>query len=414
MGCKHSIPEASPRRPHDLVTATTPAPLDDDTCSSSPAASPLSLVALEVAVSAACTDLQTPSSSVPSEQPENPPRLPAPSVPLSHPPRGHPSLSTPDASSTQILLPLSTPRSGRDVVEVASARKVKDSSGQKRINQYLMLEVLGKGTYGKVRRCIDETTGDVRAVKILKKSFLKRKRIGRFGNALQNVQREIAVWKKLDHPNVVVLFEAGFSVDSSCTILLATVLLSCFSSQVIDDAALDKLYLVSEFVDGGSLMRDEKTGDPLPLPKVRHYMQQLLSAVSYLHFMRVVHRDIKPGNILIAKDGTLKVTDFGVSQVLEASSADELRSTAGTAAFQVWLIIKQPIYVRYCFLTPILVSPTSILQAPEMLTGGSFSGMKADMWACGMTLYMCIHGRPAYMVGIRRSCVHSSSGCHFA
>jgi serine/threonine protein kinase len=137
-----------------------------------------------------------------------------------------------------------------------------------------------------------------------------------------------------------------FVLNSSCHRLA-----SLFSSQVIDDAALDKLYLVSEFVDGGSLMRDEKTGDPLPLPKVRHYMQQLLSAVSYLHFMRVVHRDIKPGNILIAKDGTLKVTDFGVSQVLEASSADELRSTAGTAAFQVWLIIKQPIYVRYCFLT---------------------------------------------------------------
>jgi hypothetical protein len=130
---------------------------------------------------------------------------------LRSPPTSLPAATTTvEMPTPPATLPLVTPRSGRDVVEVSSARKVKDAStGQKRINQYLILEVLGKGAYGKVRRCVDETTGEVRAVKIMKKSFLKRKRIGRFGNALQNVQREIAVWKKLDHPNVVVLFEVS-------------------------------------------------------------------------------------------------------------------------------------------------------------------------------------------------------------
>lgn len=66
------------------------------------------------------------------------------------------------------------------------------------MNQYLMREVLGRGAYGKVRRCVDELTGAVRAVKIIRKSVLRRKRVGRFGNALQTVQREIAIWKKLD------------------------------------------------------------------------------------------------------------------------------------------------------------------------------------------------------------------------
>ncbi len=80
------------------------------------------------------------------------------------------------------------------------------------------------------------------------------------------------------------------------------------------------------------------------------------------------------GNLLLTKNHVLKIADFGVSHVFEASGSDGLRSTVGTAAFQ----------------------------SPEMLSGGSFSGMKADMWACGMTLYMCIHGHPAFMV--RRAC----------
>lgn len=104
--------------------------------------------------------------------------------------------------------PFVSPRGGRDVIEVTSERKIKDAAtGEKRVNQYLMREVLGRGAYGKVRRCVDEQTGAVRAVKIIRKSVLKRKRVGRFGNALQTVLREIAIWKKLDHPNVVTLFE---------------------------------------------------------------------------------------------------------------------------------------------------------------------------------------------------------------
>lgn len=106
------------------------------------------------------------------------------------------------------------------------------TKGKRRINQYELGEVLGRGTYGKVRLCTDLNTAQVYAVKILRKSLLKRKRIGQFGNALQGVQREIAIWKKLDHPNVVSLHE------------------------VLDDEALDKLYLISELVDGGPIVSD--------------------------------------------------------------------------------------------------------------------------------------------------------------
>lgn len=117
-------------------------------------------------------------------------------------------------------------------------------------------------------------------------------------------------------------------------------------------------------------------------------MCQLLDGLAYLHFQHVCHRDIKPANLLVAHQdvhnpgggGTasakpavvavvVKITDFGVSQVFQGTQQDVFRSTSGTAAFL----------------------------APEMLTGGSFSGKKADLWACGMTLYAMLHGHPAFM-----------------
>ena len=241
-------------------------------------------------------------------------------------------------SSANLLLAQQTPA---PVVEVKQEVKRVDEKGDKHINHYLMKEVIGRGAVGKVRRCIDEDTGAVMAAKIIRKSRLAKKRVGRFGNALQEVRREIAVWKKLSHPHIVALKE------------------------VIDDAASDKIYMIGEFVDGGALMRDEKAVRALPLEKARRYFCMLIDGIFYLHFNNVVHRDIKPGNLLLdlATD-VVKITDFGVSQAFEPEKSDSLRSTAGTAAFL----------------------------APEMLTGAEFSGRQQDVWACGVTLYMFVYG----------------------
>eukprot|EP00947_MAST-08B_sp_MAST-8B-sp1_P000840 g840.t1 len=211
------------------------------------------------------------------------------------------------------------------------------------VNQYEMLEVLGKGAFGKVKKC-RTPDGGIFATKQLKKSMLKRKRYGRFGNALQNVQKEIAIWKKLRHPNVVRLHE------------------------VMDDPEHDKIYLVNDFVEGGAVMPDQLHCDPMAEERAMDIFLQCLNGLEYLHAQDVVHRDLKPGNILITGGGVAKITDFGVSQFFEDGD-DEVKNTVGTASFM----------------------------APEMLTPGAFKAKHVDIWAMAATLFMFVYGRPPFV-----------------
>ncbi len=102
------------------------------------------------------------------------------------------------------------------------------------INQYLCYNYLGKGAFGKVALAKDITTNIKYAIKVLNKSLLRRKRILRKGkpptNMLENIFREIAIMKKLDHPNVLQIYE------------------------VIDDPENDKLFMVIDYMDNGSVL----------------------------------------------------------------------------------------------------------------------------------------------------------------
>lgn len=138
------------------------------------------------------------------------------------------------------------------------------------VNNFLIIGNLGSGSYGKVLLCEEAGTERRYAMKVLRKSLLRRKQGASGDSAWQDVMREIAIMKKLNHPNVVQLVE------------------------VIDNPNSDALYLITEFVVNGPPMQGASS-EPLPLSMARKYLRDVLKGLHYLHHNGISHRDLKPG-----------------------------------------------------------------------------------------------------------------------
>ena len=141
-----------------------------------------------------------------------------------------------------------------------------------------------------------------------KRSALKRIRHGK-GTALDSALREIAVMKRLRHPNVVQLIE------------------------VIDDPARDELYLVMELVTGGTLAEPIAKGQVSSEATIVRWMRDVVLGLEHLHLSGVVHRDLKPENLLWDKAAQrAKLADFGAAAICaEGPAGDYVRGLCGHA-----------------------------------------------------------------------------------
>ncbi|KAJ1531685.1 hypothetical protein ONE63_000354 [Megalurothrips usitatus] len=203
----------------------------------------------------------------------------------------------------------------------------------KMIGKYVMGDLLGEGSYGKVKEVLDSETLCRRAVKILKKRKLRR-----IPNGEQNVQREIVLLKKLQHRNVIGLLD------------------------VLVNDEKEKMYLIMEFcVVGLQSMLESTPKKRFPLWQAHGYFCQLMDGLQYLHSQRIIHKDIKPGNLLLTLSGVLKISDLGVAEALDFFAEDDTCFTGqGSPAFQ----------------------------PPEIANGHEkFLGFKVDIWSSGVTLY---------------------------
>lgn len=239
------------------------------------------------------------------------------------------------------------------------------ADGSRQINQYHILRPIGQGSYGVVYlgQVRDETDylvaikefGKMRLHRNLRVSQHRRMRIPQKvlhysaedeeRDPLFLVRTEVAIMKKLRHPNVIRLYE------------------------VLEDSEHDNLYMVFEYCANGAIY-NVKPGEhtpPLSETTARKYFGQVLSGIDYLHEHGIVHRDIKPDNILLTNNGeTCKIVDFGVSKMFMKSSDYTMFLEAGSPAFM----------------------------SPALCKGGhrESDGCPDDVWAFGVTLYCMVSG----------------------
>ncbi|XP_022044559.2 serine/threonine-protein kinase 36 isoform X2 [Acanthochromis polyacanthus] len=200
------------------------------------------------------------------------------------------------------------------------------------MNSYHVLELVGEGSFGRVHKGRKRFTGQVVALKFMPK-------LGRSEKELRSLKREIHIMRDLQHPNIVQLFDS-FETETEVV--------------VVTEYAEGQLFQILE--DDGSL----------PENQVREIACQLVSALYYLHSHRILHRDMKPQNILLGKSGVVKLCDFGFARAMSVSTL-VLTSIKGT---------------------PLYMSPELVEEKPYDHT--------ADLWSLGCILYELHTGAPPF------------------
>ncbi|XP_015238329.1 PREDICTED: serine/threonine-protein kinase 36 [Cyprinodon variegatus] len=200
------------------------------------------------------------------------------------------------------------------------------------MDSYHVLNLVGEGSYGRVYKGRKKFTGQVVALKFMPK-------VGRSEKELRNLKREIEIMRDLQHPNIVQLFDS-FETET-------------------------EVVVVTEYAEGQLFQILEDDGN-LPEKQVRGIACQLVSALYYLHSHRILHRDMKPQNILLGKSGVVKLCDFGFARAMSVSTL-VLTSIKGT---------------------PLYMSPEIVEEKPYDHT--------ADLWALGCILYELHTGVPPF------------------
>lgn len=205
-------------------------------------------------------------------------------------------------------------------------------SGKKLDGRYEIHELIGVGGMAYVYRCTDTIDDREVAVKILKDEFLNN---DEFIRRFKNESKAIAM---LSHPNIVKVYDVSFG-------------------DMIQ-------YIVMEYIDGITLKEYIGQQGVLDWREALHLTTQILKALQHAHNKGVVHRDIKPHNIMLLQDGTIKVTDFGIARLTDTQTKTMTEQAIGS--------------VHYI--------------APEQARGSKTDG-KSDIYSVGVMLYEMITGK---------------------
>ncbi|KAL2911871.1 hypothetical protein HK105_208654 [Polyrhizophydium stewartii] len=201
--------------------------------------------------------------------------------------------------------------------------------GLSSIGNYVFQKTVGEGNFAKVKLATHKLTNAEVAIKVIDKTQLDEKKLGK-------LYREVRIMKMLHHPNIVKLYEV---IETKNTV-----------------------FLVMEYASGGELYDYLVVHGKMKEKEARAKFRQILSAVSYCHKKRVIHRDLKAENLLLDANLDIKIADFGFSNYFDPES--KLDTFCGSPPYA----------------------------APELFQGRRYTGPEVDIWSLGVILYVLTTG----------------------
>ncbi len=204
-------------------------------------------------------------------------------------------------------------------------------------DRYRIEARIGSGGMAEVYRGVDPVLNRTVAIKVLLPQF------ARDASFVERFRREAQAAARLNHPNIVSVYDTGADGDTQ--------------------------YIVMEFIEGRTLAEALAAGRrPSPVQSAE-IAQKICSALSAAHAQGVIHRDIKPGNVMVTREGTVKVMDFGIARITSGvETAPQTSAVLGTASYL----------------------------SPEQAQGGPLDA-RTDIYSLGTVLYEMLTGRPPFM-----------------
>jgi serine/threonine-protein kinase len=212
--------------------------------------------------------------------------------------------------------------------------------GMEIAGRYRLDRRLGAGGMSTVYMSIDRVLERPVAIKLLAEHLAED------DGFVARFRREALAAAKLVHPNIVQVYDSGFDPDAH------------------------RHYIVMEYVEGQALAQVLRERSRLPVGEAVEIVAQACEGLEYAHRHSVIHRDVKPGNLLINPDGLVKLADFGIAKAAEDSQITQIGSVLGTAAY---------------------ISPERARGQPATVS--------SDVYSVGVVLYQSLAGRVPYETG---------------
>ena len=217
-----------------------------------------------------------------------------------------------------------------------------------KVSHYRILEKLGAGGMGEVYLAEDMKLGRKIAIKILSEEFTTNK------DRLHRFEQEASAASNLNHPNILTIHELG--VDNG------------------------RHYIATEYIDGITLRR-KLAAEQLEIPEIIDIAVQVGSALEEAHAAGIIHRDIKPDNIMVRRNGYVKVLDFGLAKLTETVDRSPADAEAATR-----MLVQTDAGV---------VMGTSHYMSPEQARGRPVDA-RSDIWSLGVVMYEMVGGRTPF------------------